>query len=221
MNRSWSGQSLRGSSVPRTAELARRGANEGVTDVEALAHHAGELRKRGVVTSTVGIGDGYDEALLAAIVENDGGRLHDAERTDEIGSVLLGEIGEAMAQAADSAMLVLALPAGVRAEPVGISGAEITSGQMALPLGGISAGLARTAVVRPICPSGQPAASLDVRLSATAMCSVTGGRLRAGPSDCRLPLPVAARTATSPAMSSGHWPLREPGTPMLSAMRHF
>ncbi|NCM97970.1 MAG: VWA domain-containing protein, partial [Rhodobacterales bacterium] len=153
--------------TPRVVILSDGQANEGIADVEALAHHAGELRKRGVVTSTVGIGDGYDEALLAAIAENGGGRLHDAERTDEIGDVLLGEIGEAMAQLADGALLVLDLPAGVRAEPLGISGAEITAGQVSLPLGGLSAGLARTAVVRLICTSGQLATTVEVRLSAT------------------------------------------------------
>lgn len=172
--------------TPRVVILSDGQANEGITDVEALAHHAGELRKRGVVTSTVGIGDGYDEALLAAIAENGGGRLHDAERTDEIGDVLLGEIGEAMAQLADGALLVLDLPAGIRAEPLGISGAEITAGQVTLPLGGLSAGLARTAVVRLTCPSGQLAANLEVRVSATAIFSATGDRLRAAPTDCGL-----------------------------------
>lgn len=184
--------------TPRVVILSDGQANQGITDVEALAHHAGELRKRGVVTSTLGIGDGYDEALLAAIAENGGGRLHDAERTDEIGGVLLGEIGEAMAQAADGAMLVLELPAGVRAEPLGISGAEIMPGQVALPLGGLSAGGPRTAVVRLICPSGQPATSLAVRLSAKAICSVTGARLRAAPADCRLDFARGSENSAQP-----------------------
>ena len=184
--------------TPRVVILSDGQANEGITDVEALAHHAGELHKRGVVTSTVGIGDDCDEALLAAIAENGGGRLHDAERTDEIGGVLLGEIGEAIALAADNVALVLDLPAGVRAEPLGISGSEITSGQVTPPLGGISAGVARTAVVRLICPSGQPATSLDGRLSATAICSVTGDRLRAAPADCRLAFARGSENSAQP-----------------------
>ncbi len=184
--------------TPRVVILSDGHANEGITDVEALAHHAGELRKRGVVTSTVGIGDGYDEALLAAIAENGGGRLHDAERTDEIGGVLLGEIGEAMAQVADGAMLVIDLPAGVRAEPLGTSGAEITAGQVTLQLGGISAGVVRTAVVRLFCPSGQNAVSLDMRLSATATCSATGGRLRAAPAECRLTFSRGSENSAQP-----------------------
>ena len=69
-------------------------ANQGLTDPTDLARHAGELLSRGIVTSAVGIGDGYDEALLGAMAEAGGGRLHDAEHASEIGEVVLGELRE-------------------------------------------------------------------------------------------------------------------------------
>ena len=39
-------------------------ANVGITDPEALASHAAELRARGVSTSTFGVGNDFDERLL-------------------------------------------------------------------------------------------------------------------------------------------------------------
>lgn len=172
--------------APRVVILSDGHANEGITSPDALAHHAGELRRRGVITSTLGIGDGYDEALLAAIAENGGGRLHDAERTDEIEHVLLGEIGEAMAQVADAVHLSLSVPAGVRAEPLGLSAAEAQPGRLGLSLGGISAGVPRTAVIRLLCPAGEPGAGFDAVLSASATASRSGDRLDAPEARCRL-----------------------------------
>src|SRR5689334_19927868 len=41
-------------------------ANRGITAVEALVHHATELRARGVTTSTIGAGDDFHEGLMHA-----------------------------------------------------------------------------------------------------------------------------------------------------------
>ncbi len=48
-------------------------ANEGILDPGELAHHAAELRKRGIYTSCVGIGDGYSPEQLAVLSEHGGG----------------------------------------------------------------------------------------------------------------------------------------------------
>ena len=48
-------------------------ANHGITDRDALAHHAGELRRRGVVTSTFGVGADFDERLLRDMAHEGGG----------------------------------------------------------------------------------------------------------------------------------------------------
>ena len=79
---------------PRVILLSDGHANEGIVDPDELCEHAKELRLRGVLTSALGIGDGYDEQLLHGIAENGGGRLHDAELTTEISSVLLGELDD-------------------------------------------------------------------------------------------------------------------------------
>src|SRR3954471_25033414 len=86
-------------------------ANEGTTDRAELAHHTGELLKRGIITSAVGIGDGYDEELLGAMAEAGGGRLHDAGEAHEIGEVVLGELREGRDALLERATLRLTVPA--------------------------------------------------------------------------------------------------------------
>ena len=50
-------------------------ANAGVVGTGELARHAQELLARGVTTSALGIGDGYDEQLLGAMAEAGGGSI--------------------------------------------------------------------------------------------------------------------------------------------------
>ncbi|GEM83689.1 MAG: hypothetical protein KatS3mg074_108 [Meiothermus sp.] len=48
-------------------------ANEGLTDLEALAQEAREAAQAGVYTLTLGFGEGYDRALLAGMAREGGG----------------------------------------------------------------------------------------------------------------------------------------------------
>ena len=49
-------------------------ANQGVTDPDALGKVAADARERGVTTSTIGIGLGYDEKLMADVATGGAGR---------------------------------------------------------------------------------------------------------------------------------------------------
>jgi Ca-activated chloride channel family protein len=51
-------------------------ANEGVTDRLAIVGHAAELRRRGVTTSTLGVGRDFDEGLLREMAEGGGGNFY-------------------------------------------------------------------------------------------------------------------------------------------------
>ncbi len=68
------------------------------------------------LTSALGIGDGYDEQLLRGIAGNCGGRLHDAEFTTEISSVLLGEFDDIFGAIVEDARIEATSPTGVRVE---------------------------------------------------------------------------------------------------------
>jgi Ca-activated chloride channel family protein len=58
-------------------------ANAGITDVGALAAMAAESRAKGITTTCVGFGDGYDEALLRAMADAGGGNVFHIERADQ------------------------------------------------------------------------------------------------------------------------------------------
>ena len=95
-------------------------ANRGMRDAASLRSHAEQLRLRGLFTSTVGIGDGYDPALLQSLAEHGGGRLHDAERPQEIVEVVLGELSDCRATVADDVALTLTFPSTLRPLLLGV-----------------------------------------------------------------------------------------------------
>jgi Ca-activated chloride channel family protein len=141
-------------------------ANQGETDPLQLAHHAGELRKRGVLTSTVGIGSQYSPIQLQAISEAGGGRMHEAELPDEIAEIMFAELTDALATTVENLELTLRLPQGVGAELYGTAplnrdaeGCEILSGSM------IASGLRRI-VVKLTFPAGHAGEALPVAVSA-------------------------------------------------------
>jgi len=91
-------------------------ANRGITDRAALAHHAGELRKRGIATSTFGVGEDFDERLLRDMAHEGGGNFYFIETPAQIPDLLTSELGEALEVVARHAALEVVLPRGARAE---------------------------------------------------------------------------------------------------------
>ncbi|MEQ8661483.1 MAG: VWA domain-containing protein, partial [Gammaproteobacteria bacterium] len=57
---------LEAGTIARCLVLTDGLANRGTTDPDVLVRHATELRARGIVTSTFGIGNDFDEVLLGA-----------------------------------------------------------------------------------------------------------------------------------------------------------
>ena len=80
--------------TPRVLILSDGHANQGLVNPTEVAVHVGALLERGVLTSTLGIGDGYDENLLGTIARGRRRQLHDAAGGREITEVL-GELREA------------------------------------------------------------------------------------------------------------------------------
>ena len=80
--------------------------NHGITNRNELAGHAGELRQRGVSTSTFGVGADFDERLLRDM----GGNFYFIEGASQIPGMLTGELAEALEVTLRDASLMVTLP---------------------------------------------------------------------------------------------------------------
>jgi Mg-chelatase subunit ChlD len=88
-------------------------ANVGIQSADELARHAAELRARGVATSTIGVGNDFDEALLQAMADAGGGHFYFAGSMPEILDHLTSEVGEALDVTVREAVLDVTTPPGV------------------------------------------------------------------------------------------------------------
>jgi Ca-activated chloride channel family protein len=141
-------------------------ANCGQTNPTVLAQHANELRKRGIVTSTVGVGSDYSPTQLQAIAEAGGGRMHDAERPDEIARIVMAELTDTLATAVENLEISVGLPAGTKAELYGTAPCTPTPAGCDVLVGSMIAGATRRLVIRLTCPAGQAGSELAIGVTA-------------------------------------------------------
>ncbi len=135
-------------------------ANRGITDVEELTHHARELRKRGVATSTFGVGLDFNENLLEALAEQGGGHFYYIERPDQIPEVFRRELGELLTVVAREAFLSITIPRGVAVELLGDLAHERAGERLRVFLGDLCAGERRTLYTRTLTPPDMPGTSV-------------------------------------------------------------
>jgi len=69
-------------------------ANVGDTDLETVGARGLRARQKRITISTLGIGSDYNEALMAEIATQGGGRFYHVQQADEISAYLTGELGE-------------------------------------------------------------------------------------------------------------------------------
>ena len=67
-------------------------ANVGVTDPHEIARDVAKLKQAGIATSTVGLGRGFQEDLLATIAEAGGGRFAYAETPAQLEGLIAAEL---------------------------------------------------------------------------------------------------------------------------------
>ncbi len=90
-------------------------ANRGITDIEEISTHARELHRRGVSTSTFGVGEGFNEHLLEAMSNQGGGKFYFISNAQEIPAIFARELSELTSVVAHQVAIKTYLPEGVNA----------------------------------------------------------------------------------------------------------
>jgi Ca-activated chloride channel family protein len=130
-------------------------ANQGMTGVDELAGHAAELRRRGVATTTFGVGDDFDEALLRAMADAGGGHFRFIEHERQIVDHISGEVGELLEVTARDAVVEVTGPEGIRVETLSPYPLEVRGQRTVIRLGDLVADQAVELVLRLRFPYGQ------------------------------------------------------------------
>ena len=157
------GRGVSEESIGRCLLLTDGLANRGITDRGELSHHAAELRARGVATSTFGVGDDFDERLLQAMAEAGGGNSYYLRDATRISEFLESEIGEALEVVARDAALVVELPQGATAKPLGRQRARQTGRTLRVELEHLVSGQELELVLALRFPTGADGGSVSAR----------------------------------------------------------
>jgi Ca-activated chloride channel family protein len=137
-------------------------ANRGITDVEELLRHGEELRRRGVMTSTFGVGLDFNEHLLEELASHSGGHFYFIENPGAIPDVFRRELGELLTVVAREAVLSIRLPVGVAVEPVGDLPHERDGNLLRFFLGDLCSGERRVIYTRVLTPPDAPGTSVTI-----------------------------------------------------------
>ena len=155
----------RGDGIDRCLLLSDGLANVGMTDHDELAGHAAELRRRGVTTTTFGIGDDFDERLMQLIAEHGGGNFYYIEDARQIPDFITSEVGEALEVVARGVRIEVAGPAQLAVETLGVMPAERRSDRTVISLPDLVSGQQLTVVLRLTFPYGQEGDTIGAAFS--------------------------------------------------------
>lgn len=141
-------------------------ANQGITDRGELAHHASELRQRGVATSTFGVGNDFDERLLRDMAHEGGGNFYFISSPAQITDLLTSELGEALEVVMRRAALHVMLPDGMEGRPLNRYRHTVAGGdrELRVELGDLVSGQELEVVLELSFPRGEPGETTSVRV---------------------------------------------------------
>ena len=115
-------------------------ANVGVTDPDELTRLAHDLRRRGVTTSTFGVGTDFDEALLQSMADAGGGHFYFIGDVAQMRDHITSEVGETLEVAAREVVLELTVPESVRVDALSPFRLEQRAGRVLVYLGDMVSG---------------------------------------------------------------------------------
>jgi Mg-chelatase subunit ChlD len=138
-------------------------ANVGETDVELVGQRGSQARQRGIIVSTLGVGEDYNEALMVEIATQGGGRFYHVQSAGQIGAHLTGELGEVASLAARDARIYLTIPAGAAVVPLSAAyPAQQSAGQVEVQVGDVPSDTELEIPVRLTLPAQAAGTKLSV-----------------------------------------------------------
>jgi Ca-activated chloride channel family protein len=138
-------------------------ANVGETDLELIGGRSSAARSRGMLVSTLGVGTDYNEAPMAEIATQGGGRFYHVAGAEQIAPYMAGELGEVAALAARDTVIELAIPSGATVVP--LSAAYATQqgrGRAGVSLGDLPSDMELEVPLRLTLPAQLPGAKVSI-----------------------------------------------------------
>jgi Ca-activated chloride channel family protein len=173
---------LSAEAVDRVLLLTDGLANKGITGRDELARHAGELKARGVSTTTFGVGADFDEELLQAMADAGGGHFYYIENAAQIRDHIASEVGEALEVVALDAELEILAGEGVGVEAISPQPVTARGTRTVVALGDLVSDQSVDVVLRLTFPYGRLGDETGVIVRATdrdgAFAAATAGDAR-------------------------------------------
>lgn len=135
-------------------------ANVGITDPVELAYHAHELARRGISTSTFGVGLDFNEHLLERMATEGDGNFHFIESPQDIPHLFAREFKELLKITAREVELTVDIPNGVTVNVCGGWRHSLEDGRLRLTVGSLAAGRTQELYLEIITPPNAEAAGL-------------------------------------------------------------
>lgn len=149
--------------INRTLLLTDGLANVGETDLERLAYQARELSRRGVSTSTFGVGEGFNEHLLEGMSNQGGGNFYYIETPSDIPGLFLREFKELAAVTARDVEINIDFPPHLSLQVLGGWVTEFSTGRLHIPLGNLFSGQTLDIYIKLMIPTAGDHRELAVK----------------------------------------------------------
>jgi Ca-activated chloride channel homolog len=115
-------------------------ANVGIIAPHELSQHAGQLCRRGIATTTVGVGQDFDEGLLSAMAEAGGGNFQYVADPKALREFFSHELQELFSVAATGLEVVLTVPTAVTANLIAAFPTQSCEQRLQVAIGDLVAG---------------------------------------------------------------------------------
>ncbi|MEY4174865.1 MAG: Family ership [Actinomycetota bacterium] len=129
------GFDMREDRLTRVLVITDGHTNHGVTDPNEIVEHVRQLRLRGLITSTIGLGSDFNEVLLTRMASAGGGNSYYVEHPQQLSDVLTGEVGDALQVTERDVVLEVRVPKGTHVEPMDASRLTVVPGGLKVRLG--------------------------------------------------------------------------------------